>query len=268
MLFVLQIVLCCIVLQVIVICFILLRAIFLGSMKLILSGMVQWLVYCGMGGEGTITAALNGDDVKQGIYLQKLMFEAIMRNKILSTNYVQQNLTNTTICELELLHSDVTEENVSRLRQTIPPMPSSSGDMSFWMDMYLEVVNLMLNMVHFQRIRNWNGYLQALGEFLPYCFSLNRHNYARNLSYYRIQMLNLHNSNPNLLHHMQEQGFTVSLSDLPYLRIPCDQVIEMTINQSSKDTGGLSGKTENVGASERWMRINHIMAALREHLDL
>ena len=41
----------------------------------------------------------------------------------------------------------------------------------------------------------------------------------------------------------------------------------MTINRSSKDTVGLSGKTENVGASERWMCINHIMAALREHLD-
>ena len=43
------------------------------------------------------------------------MFKAIMQNKILSTNYVQQNLTNTTICELELLNSDVTEENVSHL---------------------------------------------------------------------------------------------------------------------------------------------------------
>ena len=41
----------------------------------------------------------------------------------------------------------------------------------------------------------------------------------------------------------------------------------MTINRASKDTGGLSGKTENAGASERWMRINHLMAALREKLD-
>ena len=151
-------------------CFILLRAIFLGSMKLILSGMVQWLVYCSMGGEGTITTALNGGDVKHGIYLHKLMFEAIMRNKILSTNYVQQNLTNTTICELELLHSDVTEENVSRLRQTIPPMPSSSGDMSFWMDMYLEMVNLMLNMVHFQRIGNWMVTYKHLVNFYHIVF--------------------------------------------------------------------------------------------------
>ena len=34
----------------------------------------------------------------------------------------------------------------------------------------------------------------------------------------------------------------------------------------SKDTGGLSGKTENVGAIS-WMRINHIIAALRENID-
>ena len=44
-------------------------------------------------------------------------------------------------------------------------------------------------------------------------------------------------------------------------------MIEMTINLSSKDIGGLFGKTENVGVSERWMGINPIMAALREHLD-
>ena len=51
-----------------------------------------------------------------------------------------------------------------------------------------------------------------------------------------------------------------------FSKIPCDQIIEATINRSSKSTGGLSGKTENVGASEKWLRINHLMA-LREHLD-
>ena len=34
--------------------------------------------------------------------------------------------------------------------------------------------------------------------------------------------------------------------------IPMDQIIEMTINRSCKEIGGLSGKTENVGASENW----------------
>ena len=43
--------------------------------------------------------------------------------------------------------------------------------------------------------------------------------------------------------------------------------VEMTISCALKDTGGLSGKTENAGASESWMQINHLMAALREKLD-
>ena len=49
--------------------------------------------------------------------------------------------------------------------------------------------------------------------------------------------------------------------------IPMDQIIEMTINRSCKEIGGLSGKTENVGASERWAKIHHHMVARREHLN-
>ena len=41
----------------------------------------------------------------------------------------------------------------------------------------------------------------------------------------------------------------------------------MTVNGVSNDTGVLSGKTENVGSSEHWMRINHVMASFRENLD-
>ena len=80
-------------------------------------------------------------------------------------------------------------------------------------------------------------------------------------------MLNLQDSHPNIYQYLKNGGFTASVSGLPFSKIPCDQIIETTINRSSKSTGGLSGKTENVGASEKWMRINHIMAALREHLD-
>ena len=70
-----------------------------------------------------------------------------------------------------------------------------------------------------------------------------------------------------MFNRMLNQGFTVSLSRQPFTRISCDQVIEVTINPASKDTGGLSRETEIAGASERWMRINHLMAALREKRD-
>ena len=80
-------------------------------------------------------------------------------------------------------------------------------------------------------------------------------------------MANLENSHPDMFNHMPNQGFIVSLSGQPFTRISRDQVIEMAINRASKDTGELSGKTENAVASESWMRINNLMADLREKLD-
>ena len=46
-----------------------------------------------------------------------------------------------------------------------------------------------------------------------------------------------------------------------------DQIIEKTINGSCNNIGGLSGKTENVGASERWTKIHHHMVAMWKHLN-
>ena len=51
------------------------------------------------------------------------------------------------------------------------------------------------------------------------------------------------------------------------MKIPCDQVNKMTINTLSKDTGGLTEITNNIAASERLMRTNHIMGAFKENLD-
>ena len=63
-------------------------------------------------------------------------------------------------------------------------------------------------------------------------------------------------------------GFTVLLSGSVHSQIPMDQIIETTINCFSKEAGGLSGITENKGTSERWVRINPFIVALRDHLNV
>ena len=78
-------------------------------------------------------------------------------------------------------------------------------------------------------------------------------------------MAKLENSHPDMFNHMLNQSSIVSLSGQPVTQISCDQVIELTINRASKDAGGLPRKT--AAASERWMRINHLLEALREELD-
>ena len=128
--------------------------------------------------------------------------------------------------------------------------------MAQWMDLLLEMINMLLNMLHFQRSGNWKGCLEVIYEFLPYCFNLNRQNYSRNMSFFYCHMLKLKNENEEAFSYMLQGGFTGSLTGNPHSKIPMDQIIETTINRSSKEMGGLSGKTENRGASQKWMRIN------------
>ena len=78
-------------------------------------------------------------------------------------------------------------------------------------------------------------------------------------------MLKLKNENEEAFSYMLQGGFTGSLTGNPHSKIPMDQIIETSINRSSKGMGGLSGKSENRGASQKWMRINHYMSALREN---
>ena len=119
------------------------------------------------------------------------------------------------------------------------------GDMTAWIDSYLEMVHLMLNIIHFQRTGNFDGYLETIYQFLPYCFSLNRNKYARNLSYHYLDMIDLEKQNLEAYSYLKNGGFTGSTTGLSHSNIPMDQIIESTINRFSKSTGGIRGKTEN-----------------------
>ena len=70
-------------------------------------------------------------------------------------------------------------------------------------------------------------------------------------------MCNLNIEFPEAYEYLKEGGFTASLSGSVHSQIPMDQSIETTVNRFPKETGSLSGITENKGASKRWVRINH-----------
>ena len=87
------------------------------------------------------------------------------------------------------------------------------------------------------------------------------------MSYHDVDMCNLNVEFPEACEYLKEGGFTASLSGSVHSQIQMDQIIETAINRSSKKIGGLFGITEKKGASERWVRINPFIAALREHLN-
>ena len=83
-----------------------------------------------------------------------------------------------------------------------------------------------------------------------------------------MDMQNLETKSPQVYKYLKKGGFSGSLSGDKHTSIQMDQVIECTINRSCKDTGGISGIIENLGACERWIRISHVVAALKEYLNL
>ena len=112
---------------------------------------MQWFVYSGIGGEGTVTNALSGGDVKQAIYLHKLIFEAIVRTKVKHFNYCSNFLAKKGKKLLEDFQKCVNFENLANLLQQLKPIQCIPGDMSCWIEFYLEMVNLLLNIIKFQQ---------------------------------------------------------------------------------------------------------------------
>ena len=225
----------------------------------------------GVGSEGSIRAAIKRGDVKDGIRYYKILYEAFLRSKI---EYIANK-------EVDILKDESFEEAIPKACTKLTPgnnkellahpsmksLDDLEGTMSKWIESYIEMVNLLLNIIHFQRTGNWTGYLQAIHEFLPWCFALNRQNYAHDLSYHLVDMQNLETKSPQAYKYLKKGGSSGSLSGDKHTSIPMDQVIACTINRLCKDTGGIFGITENLGACERWMRISHVLAALKEYLN-
>ena len=233
-------------------------------------GFVQLLNSAGLGGMGTIKKCLQGGDVKEGIESYKKLFEALLRTKIeYMMNEGSFSINDELKQELNELINGINVEKVKTVQKLVNlgQFPEAQGDMGKMMDIFLEMVNLLLNYIHFLRVGNFEGALEAIFEFLAYVFRLNRNKYAKDLSFHYVHMRCLSNDNIQAYEYLKDGGFSGSLTGLPHSRIPFDQIIEMTINRSCKDIGGLSQNTDNPGATERWTRTNHLMVGLREHLN-
>ena len=203
------------------------------------TGLVELLSRAGLGGKGTIQNSVKGDDVRYDIYPQKLLFEAITRSKIhhaIKTDEVFSEKIDKKQILMQSVIENISKQNSDELVQgeQFVELPQRKRDLANFFEHYIDMANLPLKMIHFQRTNNWEGYIKAIRKLLPYCFSCNRHNYTRNLSYYCIQMKNLASSYPSRQMFVKEEGFTVSLTGKPHSKIPMDQIIQMTIVHQKK----------------------------------
>ena len=211
------------------------------------AGIVELFSSSELGGKGTIKKALKVGDTKEVIYLYKLLFETFLRSKV--EHLKKSNELLPTVPEIpDICQSDIDSALDKGFIETLPNL---KGDMALWIESLIEIINMLINTIHFQRVGNCKGFLVAIRQFLPYCFNHNCHNYAHNLSYFYCHMHKLEKDKEKAYIFMLKGGFSGSLMGKPHSRIPMDQIIETTVNRWPKEVGGICGKTDNNGATER-----------------
>ena len=228
-------------------------------------GFVQILAKAWLGGIGSLNKTLKGGDINEAIRLHKTLFEALVWTKI---GYFDIKLSDENSLKLEAYKEDINPDSTRAIisQETLPKIPAAEWYMGWFMDLYIELINMLLNFIHFVRTGNWEGYLEVIFEFLPFCFGLSRQNYARNLSYYYAQMIALSFTNAQAHECLKNGGFSGFLTGTPHKD-------SLRSNHWDNNKSPMQRRrwyrwdTENLGATECWARNSHLIAALRERMN-
>ena len=103
----------------------------------------------GISGEGTIKHVLKGRDIKFDIHLHKLMFEAIIRTKII---YLEKSrlfsIDENAFQNIIYLQKDISEENFQNVCESLQTLQKLTSGLSCLLELYLDMVTLLLNTVY------------------------------------------------------------------------------------------------------------------------
>ena len=108
-----------------------------------------------------------------------------------------------------------------------------NGEFSaYWMSYIDMVENIILDLLHGSHEGNWNLHLNAIRCMIPWYFAYDKVNYARYLSAYYAEMINLSEKKPDVYEAFQAGQFSAQIScNNPFGRIPVDQTTEIKIRK-------------------------------------
>jgi len=175
------------------------------------AGLRDLAVESGVIAEGSINKVLEGKQYNRAVRLHKLTYETLMRlawsgfEEWLETNHaealpkyndtirviyeVRQNVCRAThdaamtneSCQT-ILHLCLTYLNILRHER--------GKHAAFWMT-YIEMVDILLGLLWADREGDWPLHLSCIRSMIPWCFAMDKINYARYLPVYYAQMSRL-----------------------------------------------------------------------------
>ena len=130
----------------------------------------------------------------------------------------------------------------------------------FWVVYYLDIL-VNQHLLH-MAVQENDLFLRLheLKYLLPFCFVLNKQNYARYRSFYVHSLENLDNTHPGCGELIQEKGLSVQAQDRYPARTPIDQRGEQIINRDAKTAGGVKFFASDQNAILKWTHNRSVQA--------
>ena len=233
--------------------------------------------------EGSIDKVLSGKQYNRAVRLHKLTYEALMR---LLLKEFESSVELSTPLDLEQLKLDPNQEEFARVLHSdnfrewenqftafVQGIQKSGTDLArFWLT-YLDLCELLLNLIYATRTGKWDLYLVCIEEVINWAFAYDRQNYARYLIPFLNDMRSLSTTMPEVHAAFSNGQFSVQMGKRnPFGRNEADKTIENTINRDCKTSSGYIGFSANFPATQRWV-LNDTRRAvysklLRDHLSL
>ena len=169
----------------------------------------------------SVSSVVSGKHYNRRIQIYKLVFEAILQADWYNFKNDGQSLQDVTnrLQDLRTRQSEYAYERVVQCDGFIQLYTNFLKFCStallttgcFWLS-YIELVQVVLNLIRATQTGNLNLHLACIKDFLTWCFAYDRQNYARYLSVYWCDMLNLKSSHPQVENLFQNGDFVVQRS--------------------------------------------------------
>ena len=230
---------------------------------------------------GSISGVLNGHHYNRTMRAHKAVYESMLRLKWLEFGTWLENQTEFVINQQEMLNillelreslsadtfgSFINMPEFTLLKQAFDVFTErNKGPTATFWESYLSLVALLLDFVRSTREGNWDLHKACLVQMLPWMFAYDHINYARYLTIYAWDMIQLPSTHPVANENMQSGEFAVQrVVGTSFSQVPVDQTIEQTVNRHSKIPGGIVGFSLNKIATERWILTAHDRAAITQ----
>ena len=162
--------------------------------------------------ESSTDNVLSGKHYNRGVRLHKIMYEAITKlllddfevslsensSELPSDLKTQLEQLKLNLCQEEIEHvleSELVQQWENCFQKHVTDIRRNGSDLAkFWIT-YLELCELLLNLIYATRTGNWELYLSCVEAVIPWTFSHVRQNYAR----YLIPYLNYMRALPTVI---------------------------------------------------------------------